>query len=189
MNHLLLSLQYVLYGCNYIAKVRNSVLPFSNHSIGKGVAKTWSLLCSVRCAYYFGLFELVFAGVSPILARRPLDILFDLLFHPTSWKNVLTSQCSSYTSFSEGPVLVWDENRRKKSKRYIFLLNDALLITKRDGARKFWLRVFISLASPNVNVENMSSGFDCAFRASIWRLKISKISPSLFSLLLLSNFA
>lgn len=61
---------------------------------------------------------------------------------------------------SEGPVLVWDENRRKKSKRYIFLLNDALLITKRDGSRKFWLRVFISLASPNVNVEDMSSGFD-----------------------------
>lgn len=57
--------------------------------------------------------------------------------------------------------MVWDENRRKKSKRYIFLLNDVLLITKRDGKSKYWLRIFITLRSPYVEVENISSGFEC----------------------------
>jgi hypothetical protein len=67
----------------------------------------------------------------------------------------------------EGPLLVWDENRKKKSKRYIFLLNDALLIVKRDGRTKFFLRVFINLRSQHVGVEDMSSGFDHAFRLSV----------------------
>lgn len=78
-------------------------------------------------------------------------------------------------------MLVWDENRKKKSKRVIFLLNDALLIAKRDGARKYWLRVFISLSSPNVLVENMSSGFDCTSQRLKTQIKPGQNSTADFS--------
>jgi hypothetical protein len=55
--------------------------------------------------------------------------------------------------------MLWDEKDRKKKKRYVFLFNDIMLITKREGSKKYWLRVYITLRSPYVKVEDTSTGY------------------------------
>merc|ERR1711988_1861481 len=47
----------------------------------------------------------------------------------------------------EGTVAIWDESERMKKERYLFLFNDVLLITKKEGRRDYWLKVYISLRS------------------------------------------
>jgi len=59
----------------------------------------------------------------------------------------------------EGELFVWSEKDKKKKRRYFFLFNDILLLCKREGSRKFWLRVHITLRSPHVQVEE-SGGYD-----------------------------
>jgi len=56
---------------------------------------------------------------------------------------------------------VWDDKKRAKKKRYAFLFNDILLLTKKEGSKRYWLRVYITLRSPYVHVEDASSGFNC----------------------------
>jgi hypothetical protein len=49
---------------------------------------------------------------------------------------------------------VWDEKTKQRKKRHFFLFNDVLLLTKKEGSRKFWLRIYISLRSPHVNIDD-----------------------------------
>eukprot|EP01122_Echinamoeba_exundans_P002253 TRINITY_DN12217_c0_g1_i1.p1 TRINITY_DN12217_c0_g1~~TRINITY_DN12217_c0_g1_i1.p1 ORF type:complete len:489 (+),score=129.28 TRINITY_DN12217_c0_g1_i1:57-1469(+) len=64
----------------------------------------------------------------------------------------------------EGEIYVWDEKQKKKKKRYAFLFNDIMLLAKKEGSKRFWLRVFITLKSPFVNVEDVSSGMSFGFK-------------------------
>lgn len=47
----------------------------------------------------------------------------------------------------EGDCQVWSVKERMKKNRHLFLFNDVLLITKKEGKKKFWLKVYISLRS------------------------------------------
>eukprot|EP01102_Stenamoeba_stenopodia_P003890 TRINITY_DN1400_c0_g1_i2.p1 TRINITY_DN1400_c0_g1~~TRINITY_DN1400_c0_g1_i2.p1 ORF type:complete len:388 (-),score=118.95 TRINITY_DN1400_c0_g1_i2:201-1364(-) len=47
----------------------------------------------------------------------------------------------------EGDVQVWSVKERMKKNRHLFLFNDVLLITKKEGKKKYWLKVYISLKS------------------------------------------
>lgn len=46
---------------------------------------------------------------------------------------------------SEGEVLNYNTKERRTKLKYFFLFNDVLLITKREGPKKFWLKVYITL--------------------------------------------
>jgi hypothetical protein len=70
------------------------------------------------------------------------------LCQPNNNTNTTSSSCR------EGELWVWDDKTRKRKKRYFFLFNDILLLTKKEGARKYWLRIYISLRSPYVSVED-----------------------------------
>jgi hypothetical protein len=54
----------------------------------------------------------------------------------------------------EGELYVWDEKTKQRKKRHFFLFNDVLLLTKKEGSRKFWLRIYVSLRSPYVNIDD-----------------------------------
>jgi len=56
----------------------------------------------------------------------------------------------------EGDLLLWDTKLSKKLPFYVFLFNDILLITSRKK-RKFRLRVFVTLRTPSVNLENVDT--------------------------------
>jgi len=47
----------------------------------------------------------------------------------------------------EGLVHHYNPKHKKKKPRYIFLFNDCLLLTKKEGEKKHWLRFFVSLKS------------------------------------------
>jgi len=47
----------------------------------------------------------------------------------------------------EGPVLIFNPKQKRKKQRYFFLFNDVLLLTKKEGERKYWLKIYISLKS------------------------------------------
>jgi len=60
---------------------------------------------------------------------------------------------------------IWDEKKKKKKKRYFFLFNDILLLCRREGKKRYWLRIHITLRSPHVNVENIeNASFNNEFR-------------------------
>jgi len=44
-------------------------------------------------------------------------------------------------------VGVFNPNERRTKRRYLFLFNDVLLLTKKEGKRSYWLKVFIALRS------------------------------------------
>eukprot|EP01121_Diplochlamys_sp_Union-15-3_P011194 TRINITY_DN3214_c0_g1_i1.p1 TRINITY_DN3214_c0_g1~~TRINITY_DN3214_c0_g1_i1.p1 ORF type:complete len:197 (-),score=33.17 TRINITY_DN3214_c0_g1_i1:471-1061(-) len=54
----------------------------------------------------------------------------------------------------EGPILLWNDKEKRKKKRYLFLFNDTLLITKPEGKRKYWLRVLIALSSGTTQAQD-----------------------------------
>eukprot|EP01120_Amphizonella_sp_Union-15-10_P016699 TRINITY_DN8951_c0_g1_i1.p1 TRINITY_DN8951_c0_g1~~TRINITY_DN8951_c0_g1_i1.p1 ORF type:complete len:412 (+),score=80.79 TRINITY_DN8951_c0_g1_i1:79-1314(+) len=64
----------------------------------------------------------------------------------------------------EGELFVWSEKDKKKKKRYFFLFNDVMLLCKREGNKKFWLRVHITLRSQFVSVEDTGSYDPLEFR-------------------------
>eukprot|EP01103_Thecamoeba_quadrilineata_P010845 TRINITY_DN2453_c0_g1_i1.p1 TRINITY_DN2453_c0_g1~~TRINITY_DN2453_c0_g1_i1.p1 ORF type:complete len:190 (+),score=37.39 TRINITY_DN2453_c0_g1_i1:120-689(+) len=45
----------------------------------------------------------------------------------------------------EGKVQIYNPNQKRKKHRYFFLFNDVLLLTKKEGEKKFWLKIYISL--------------------------------------------
>jgi len=57
----------------------------------------------------------------------------------------------------EGYLHYWDNKKDKLKKRYFFLFNDILLATKKEINKKYWLRIHITLRSPNVSVEDMET--------------------------------
>jgi len=57
------------------------------------------------------------------------------------------------------------KKRRKRKKRYFFLFNDILLLCRKESPKRYWLRVHITLRSPNVYVEDVQhSRFNNEFR-------------------------
>jgi len=65
----------------------------------------------------------------------------------------------------EDEMQLWDEKKKKKKKRYFFLFNDILLMCRKEGRKRFWLRIHITLRSPHVNVENIeNASFNNEFR-------------------------
>jgi len=65
----------------------------------------------------------------------------------------------------EGDMVVWEERGSKKVLRYFFLFNDILLICSQPRRKKYRLRVYITLRSPNVSVETVeSSSFNAEMR-------------------------
>eukprot|EP01100_Stratorugosa_tubuloviscum_P015458 TRINITY_DN892_c0_g3_i1.p1 TRINITY_DN892_c0_g3~~TRINITY_DN892_c0_g3_i1.p1 ORF type:complete len:312 (+),score=157.01 TRINITY_DN892_c0_g3_i1:53-937(+) len=54
----------------------------------------------------------------------------------------------------EGEVSVYNAKERKKKPRYFFLFNDLLLLTKKEGRKKFWLKVLIILR-PGLKVQDV----------------------------------
>lgn len=54
----------------------------------------------------------------------------------------------------QGEVGVYNQNERVTKRRYLFLFNDVLLVTKQEAKKSFWLKVYISLRS-NLNVEDV----------------------------------
>ena len=44
-------------------------------------------------------------------------------------------------------MLLYNEQERRDKPRYFFLFNDVLLVVKREGHKRLWLRVYFSLGS------------------------------------------
>eukprot|EP01130_Rhizamoeba_saxonica_P018928 TRINITY_DN9656_c0_g1_i1.p1 TRINITY_DN9656_c0_g1~~TRINITY_DN9656_c0_g1_i1.p1 ORF type:complete len:400 (-),score=93.10 TRINITY_DN9656_c0_g1_i1:62-1261(-) len=59
----------------------------------------------------------------------------------------------------EGYLHVFNEKKRKMKKRYFFLFNDILLLTKKESHKRYWLRIHITLRSPFVSVESDEYGY------------------------------
>jgi len=49
---------------------------------------------------------------------------------------------------------VYNSKEKRLKPRHIFLFNDCLLIAKREGRQKYWLKVFISLGA-NIQIEDV----------------------------------
>ena len=62
--------------------------------------------------------------------------------------------CIFFFIFREGEVGVFNHKERRTKKRYLFLFNDILLITKKEGKKSYWLKIFISLKS-NLRIEDV----------------------------------
>jgi len=45
----------------------------------------------------------------------------------------------------EGAIQIYNAKQKKKKPRYFFLFNDVLLLVKKEGSKKYWLKVYISL--------------------------------------------
>eukprot|EP01119_Soliformovum_irregulare_P013697 TRINITY_DN366_c0_g4_i1.p1 TRINITY_DN366_c0_g4~~TRINITY_DN366_c0_g4_i1.p1 ORF type:complete len:266 (-),score=49.15 TRINITY_DN366_c0_g4_i1:46-771(-) len=60
----------------------------------------------------------------------------------------------------EGPLMCLDETTRRKKMRYLFLFNDILLITKKEGPRRFWIRILANLRGPGVHTESFGEWSD-----------------------------
>jgi len=73
----------------------------------------------------------------------------------------------------EGYLHVWDDKKSKMKKRYAFLFNDILLLTKKEKGKKYWLRVHVSLRSSKANVVDMTNTFQftlqCKSRSFIFQ--------------------
>ena len=52
----------------------------------------------------------------------------------------------------EGPMLQWEAGKHKP--KYFFLFNDCMLITKKEGQKRYWLKVFVSL-NPGIKVADV----------------------------------
>jgi len=57
----------------------------------------------------------------------------------------------------EGNLQYYDNKKNKLKKRYFFLFNDIMLATKKEMNKKYWLRIHITLKSPNVSIENVEN--------------------------------
>jgi len=55
---------------------------------------------------------------------------------------------------SEGEIGVFNHKERRTKRRYLYLFNDVLLITKKEGKKSYWLKIFISLG-PSLRVEDV----------------------------------
>lgn len=51
----------------------------------------------------------------------------------------------------EGPILQWNPKERRHKPKYFFLFDQYLLVTKREGKKKYWLKVLIKLR-PSIKV-------------------------------------
>ena len=49
---------------------------------------------------------------------------------------------------------VFNHKERRTKRRHLFLFNDLLLITKKEGKKSFWLKILIAL-TPNLRVEDV----------------------------------
>jgi len=66
----------------------------------------------------------------------------------------------------EGMLVLWDDRKRCKVKRYCFLFNDLFLFTipKKKG-KKFQLLIYMTLRTPSVSVESVdNSSYNSEFR-------------------------
>ena len=54
----------------------------------------------------------------------------------------------------EGEIRVYNNKEKKAKPRHLFLFNDCVLIAKREGKTKYWLKVYITL-SPTIRIEDV----------------------------------
>jgi hypothetical protein len=54
----------------------------------------------------------------------------------------------------EGEIGVYNPKEKRTKRRYLFLFNDVLLITKKEGKTSYWLKVFVSLRT-SLRVEDV----------------------------------
>jgi len=65
----------------------------------------------------------------------------------------------------EGDLQMWNKKKSKKSTRHFFLFNDIMLLCKKQGSKRFFLRIHVTLRSPYVTTESIdSSGNTSEFR-------------------------
>jgi len=73
----------------------------------------------------------------------------------------------------EGYLYVWQDKKNKMKKRYAFLFNDILLLTKKENGKKFWMRNYVSLRSSKCNIADMPNTFqfnlECKSRCFIFQ--------------------
>merc|ERR1712110_121943 len=55
---------------------------------------------------------------------------------------------------SEGEIGVFNHKERRTKRRYLYLFNDVLLVTKKEGKKSYWLKIYISLG-PSLRVEDV----------------------------------
>jgi hypothetical protein len=65
-----------------------------------------------------------------------------------------------------GTLDYFSPNTISRKPRYFFLFSDCLLLTKRTGTQKFWLKVYIHLG-PNIHIIPMWDSPDFEFRLLI----------------------
>lgn len=58
---------------------------------------------------------------------------------------------------------MFDSKKNKTKKRYFFLFNDVMLVTKKESKKRFWLRIHITLRSDYVSVEDAGSMYSIGF--------------------------
>lgn len=71
------------------------------------------------------------------------------------------------TLIRHGSLDYFSPNTVSRKSRYLFLFNDALLIAKREGPQKFWLRIYIHLRSGNCHIVPMWDSPEFEFRLLI----------------------
>jgi len=93
------------------------------------------------------------SGASKPMPGVPYEVqqIYEML---TPKPKELITNAYSRRFIRQGEVGVYNQNERVTKRRYLFLFNDVLLITKQEAKKSFWLKVFISLRS-NLNVEDV----------------------------------
>lgn len=56
---------------------------------------------------------------------------------------------------NEGEVGVFNHKERRTKRRYLYLFSDVLLVTKKEGKRTYWLKIYISLKSSTIRIEDV----------------------------------
>lgn len=57
----------------------------------------------------------------------------------------------------EGDLFMWNKKKSKKSNRHFFLFNDIMLLCKKQGSKRYFLRIHITLRSPYVSTESIET--------------------------------
>jgi len=59
----------------------------------------------------------------------------------------------------EGKMMFRHEKKKKKKKRNFFLFNDILLLCRKEGPKRYYLRIYITLRAQNVSVQETNIDF------------------------------
>jgi len=104
------------------------------------------------CLFLFALH--MFSSKPKFKPGVPYEVqrVYDML---TPKPKELLANAGNRRFINEGEVGVFNHKERRTKRRYLYLFNDVLLVTKKEGKRTYWLKIYISLRSSSIRVEDV----------------------------------